>query len=60
MLDKKLYTVSELSEKLSVSRQTIYRWRKDGLPYKKIFNSVRFDLSEVEEWVNEKNSERTV
>lgn len=52
---KEYLTVSELQEKLKVSRQTIYDWRKNGLPFLKIGSSIRFDGDEVNEWVEKQN-----
>jgi excisionase family DNA binding protein len=48
-------TVDELTEKLKVTRQTIYLWRKQGLPFLKIGRSVRFDLEAVNEWIHRQN-----
>lgn len=48
----KLLTVKELEEKLSLSRATIYRLRKnDGLPYYEIGGRVLFDEKEVVKWM---------
>ena len=50
-----LLTVEELMEMLKVSRTTIYLWRKNGLPYKKVGRSIRFDYKEVRDWIDEIN-----
>jgi excisionase family DNA binding protein len=48
-----LLTTKELADRLKVAEITINRWRKKGLPFKKINGySVRFELSEVLEWIN--------
>lgn len=47
-----LMTTDELCEKLKVSRPTIERYRKKGMPYKKVGRLVRFDAKEVMEWIN--------
>jgi excisionase family DNA binding protein len=49
---KKILTVSELAEHLSVHRITIYRLLKDGtLPGFKIGRVWRFDLDEIANWI---------
>jgi excisionase family DNA binding protein len=50
-----LLTTLELAEKLKVTRQCIYNWRKQGLPALKIGRAVRFDLQAVNEWINKHN-----
>lgn len=35
-------TLLELAKSLKISRATIDRWRKEGMPYYKIGNGVRF------------------
>jgi excisionase family DNA binding protein len=49
---EKLLTEKELQEKLNVSRQTLVRLRKQGLPYKKVgLRSIRYDEAEVKKWI---------
>lgn len=50
-----LLTVKELEQILKVSRQTILAWRKNGLPSKKIGTRVRFNLSDVNKWIEQQN-----
>jgi excisionase family DNA binding protein len=50
-------TLNELSEKLKLSRATIDRWRKEGLPFVKIGNGVRFIESDVMKWI-QKNKQK--
>lgn len=53
-----LKTIQEVMKMLGVSRSTVYRLIKnDGLPYKKIGGSTRFDVIEVREWMNSQNKE---
>lgn len=49
----KLVTTQELMAILKISRDTIYRWRREfDFPFKKIGPAaVRYDLSEVNEWL---------
>lgn len=47
--------IKDLSEKLKVTRQTIYNMKKIGLPYIKIGkNDLRFDEDEVLKWLKER------
>lgn len=49
-------TSDQLESILGVSHMTIYRWRKEGLPFVKNGtknSSVRFKLEEVEKWLEE-------
>jgi excisionase family DNA binding protein len=50
-----LLTIKEMAEKLKVSRQTIYEWRKKGMPYKTIGAVIRFDINEVVIWIEKQN-----
>lgn len=52
-------TTEELAEKLKVTRQTIWLWRKNGLPHIKISRSVRFDFEAVLEWINKQNEKES-
>lgn len=51
-MTKELYTSTELSEKLGVHVNSIYNWKRDGMPFKYIGKTLRFDLEEVMEWMN--------
>jgi excisionase family DNA binding protein len=54
-----LMTVQELVDYLRVSRTTIDRWRREGMPYQKISRGVRFERESVLKWIREnKNSEK--
>lgn len=56
---KKILTVSELAEHLSVHRITIYRLLKGGtLPGFKIGRVWRFDLDEIANWMASGKAER--
>lgn len=54
---KQLYTTQEIAKMLSVSEKTIYNFRLEGMPYKTLGRSVRFDADEVIEWVDNQNNE---
>ena len=53
-MEKKLLTTNELAELMKVTTQSIYNWRKQGMPFYKIGKSVRFDLEEIREWLKTK------
>ena len=50
-------TLLELAKSLKI-RATIDRWRKEGMPYYKIGNGVRFIEAEVSEWIRCNKSQR--
>jgi len=50
-LNQPLLKIDELRKYYNVSRDTIYRWIKDGCPYVRLPSGhKRFDLAEVAEW----------
>jgi excisionase family DNA binding protein len=54
---EKLLTEKELQEKLNVSRQTLVRLRKQGLPYRKVgLRSIRYDEKEVMTWIEKRGN----
>ena len=48
-----LLTTTELCAALKVSRTTVVRWRKAGMPHYMLGSSVRFNLLEVLKWFEE-------
>ena len=48
---EKLITIKELQEIYSLSRATIDRWRKEGMPSMKVGRGVRFNENAVREWI---------
>ena len=52
----KLLTSKELQTIYSLSRSTIDRWRKEGMPSMKVGRSVRFDEDKVRRLI-EKNKQ---
>jgi excisionase family DNA binding protein len=51
-----MLTPKELMEQLKISDSTLYRLRKEGLPYKKVgYRTIRYDLVEVMEWLEKNN-----
>lgn len=52
-----LLTLDELSEKLRISRHTIYYYiRSEGLPTIRIGKHVRFNPRNVERWIFERQA----
>lgn len=49
----KLLTVKELQDIYSISRATIDRWRKEGMPFVKVGRGVRFNTEDVHAWIME-------
>ena len=43
----------EIERILGISRTTLYRLRKEGLPNKKVGGQIRYDQEEVLKWANE-------
>jgi excisionase family DNA binding protein len=54
---EKYIKTNELMDYLGVSRTTLYRLRQRGLPSQRIGGTVVFKLSEVDEWIQETDSE---
>lgn len=48
-----ILTEKELAERLKLSRFTILKMRKKGLPFMRVSDSVRFDWAKVMEWIND-------
>lgn len=57
-MNKEYITLMELAQSLKISRATIDRWRKEGMPSYKIGNGVRFIGSEVSEWIEQHKSKK--
>ena len=52
-----LLTTRQLCEKLNVTRQAVYKWRKAGCPTV-VFsgNMCRYNYNEVVEWLNNRRT----
>lgn len=57
-MGKEYITLVELSKMLKISRATIDRWRKEGMPSHKIGNGVRFIEEDVHAWIAEHKSQK--
>lgn len=48
-----LVTIKELSAFLTVKESTLYSWVHNGtIPFHKLNGLIRFDLEEIQSWVN--------
>lgn len=52
-MDKEYLTTKELCEWLKISPNTANNWRRKGLPYVKIGNTVRYNKCDVKKWLDE-------
>lgn len=57
-MNKEYITLMELAQSLKISRATIDRWRKEGMPSYKIGNGVRFIEPEVSKWIEQHKSQK--
>lgn len=48
---EELVTEKELCEWLKVSRSSMNKLRKHGLPYIKVLNMIRYSKDDVQEWM---------
>ena len=44
-------TQSEVVEWLDITLMSVYRWRKEGMPWYRLGYNILFDPCEVREWV---------
>lgn len=44
-------TIDQLASHLSVSTKTLRRWRDEGMPHYMRGSTLRFRVSEVEDWM---------
>lgn len=51
-MEKKYLDVDETCGFLGVSRTTLYRLRKEGLPYIQLKGSLKFDRDDLIQWMN--------
>jgi excisionase family DNA binding protein len=60
-MSKEYITLNELANIFKISRATIDRWRKEGMPAHKVGRGVRFIESDVRQWIaiNKSNTKST-
>ncbi len=44
-------TENQMAERLQISRTTLYQLRKEGLPYRRIHRTIRYNPAEIEAWL---------
>lgn len=50
-MENELLTLQELADWFKISRATIDRWRKEGMPCVKLGRGVRFEKQKVLMWI---------
>ena len=56
-----LLKTKDLCDQLSVTRQTIHKWRKDGLPIAfKRGRVIRYNFQEATDWLQIHKTERSI
>lgn len=56
-MEEPYMTTSELCDWLRITRTTVWKWRKEGMPYFGSGKTFRYKRSEVEEWLKKRESE---
>jgi len=52
-----LLTTRQLCDRLSVTRQAVYKWRKAGCPTEvNSGNMCRYNFKDVQEWLNNRRA----
>ena len=55
----KLIDIMQLSDLISVKPKTIYDWvHKRQIPHVKLGNLLRFDIDEIQKWIDKKKRRR--
>ena len=55
---QRLLTEKELSEVLGICRVTLFRFRREGMPYIRLgARLVRYDFKQVQEWFSNEGKE---
>jgi excisionase family DNA binding protein len=56
---ERMLTRGDVAWRLNVSKSTVHRLMKEGLPFRRLHGSVRFVWSEVREWMERNDEGRT-
>lgn len=57
-MEREILTAEQVADYLRLSRKSVYRLARAGvLPAKKIMNQWRFERSQLNEWMREKENE---
>jgi len=59
LMERTILTMQELIKHFKVSRQTVYLWRDEGMPYLQLNKMVRYDLEDVMNWLIERGKQNT-
>jgi excisionase family DNA binding protein len=52
-----MLTAEELQQQLNISRSTLYRLRKEGLPHVQVgYRTIRYELPAVLRWLKDKRN----
>lgn len=51
-------TTKELAKTLNVTEVTIWRWRKEGMPFLTLKHSIRFEYEKVMKWLQEQSNRK--
>lgn len=55
---KKLIGIKKLAEQLDTTPHTLYDWvYRRKIPYNKINGSIKFDVEEIDKWIEERKQE---
>lgn len=58
-MEKEFITTKELCAWLKISNNTANNWRRKGLPYVKVGNTIRYDRQAVEKWLYGKAEDKS-
>lgn len=50
-INSEYITTEQLCEWLKIHENTAYNWRKLGMPYVKVGNTVRYDKEAIKKWL---------
>ena len=54
-VEKRYYSIAELSKYMGISKNTLYQWvHMRQVPYYKVKGLVRFDKYEIDKWLKKK------
>ena len=53
-----LLTTDQLAEYLQVTNQSIYNYKKQGMPYVKVGSNYRYEVEKVLNWMKEKENNK--
>lgn len=57
-MEREILTAEQVADYLKLSRKSVYRLARAGvLPAKKIMNQWRFERTQLNDWIREKESE---